>query len=50
MPSGMGGLTRYFEDYKSKIQISPGHVIVLTIIITIIIILLHIFGDSFLGV
>ena len=50
MPSGMGGLTRYFEDYKSKVQISPGHVIVLTIVITIIIVLLHIFGDSFFGV
>jgi len=49
MPSGMGGLTRYFDDYKSKVQISPGHVIVLTIIITIIILLLHQFGGSLIG-
>jgi len=44
MPSGMGGLTRYFDDYKSKVQIAPGHVVLLTIIVTLIIVLLHIFG------
>jgi len=27
MPSGMGGLTRYFEEYKSKFQLKPGHVV-----------------------
>ena len=27
MPSGMGGLTRYFEEYKSKIQFKPGHIV-----------------------
>jgi preprotein translocase subunit Sec61beta len=46
LPSGSGGLTRYFEDYRSNVQISPGHVIALTIIVTIIILLLHQFGPS----
>ncbi|MFC1686190.1 preprotein translocase subunit Sec61beta [Nanoarchaeota archaeon] len=27
MPSGMGGLTRYFEEYQSRIQIKPGYVV-----------------------
>ena len=29
MPSGMGGITRYFDEYTSKIQITPAHVILL---------------------
>lgn len=35
MPASFGGLVRYFEEYKSKIQIKPTHVI-LGIIIFII--------------
>ncbi|PIZ51569.1 preprotein translocase subunit Sec61beta [Candidatus Woesearchaeota archaeon CG_4_10_14_0_2_um_filter_33_13] len=49
MPSGQGGLTRYFDEFKSRVEFSPGAVIVLSIIVMIIIILLHYFGDSFLG-
>jgi preprotein translocase subunit Sec61beta len=36
LPSGMGGLMRYFDEYKSKIQIKPAHVIVLIAIFIII--------------
>lgn len=50
LPSGSGGLTRYFDEYKSKVQISPGQVIVLALVITIIIVLLHYFGGQFFGV
>lgn len=28
-PSGMGGLTRFNEEYPSKIQISPQQVVIL---------------------
>ena len=49
MPSGQGGLTRYFDEYKSKIEFSPMSVIILAIAIMIIIILLHQFGGSFIG-
>lgn len=49
LPSGMGGLTRYFEEYKSRVQIAPGHVIVLAIIVTVLIILLHFFGGALIG-
>ena len=41
MPSGMGGLVRYFDDYKSKIEFRPHWVIALIIIVIIIEILLH---------
>ena len=43
MPSGMGGLVRYSEDSKSAFEFEPGHVIVLTIIVIILMIFLHIY-------
>jgi preprotein translocase subunit Sec61beta len=49
MPSGQGGLVRYFDEYKSKIEISPGAVIVMCILVMAIVILLHYFGNSWLG-
>ncbi len=49
LPSGQGGLTRYFDEFKSRIEFSPGAVIVLCIIIIIIIICLHYFGGNLLN-
>jgi len=49
LPSGQGGLTRYFEEYHSKFELSPGAVLVLSILIMVIIILLHAFGDKLLS-
>ena len=49
MPSGMGGLTRYFDDFSSNIELKPGHVIILAIVVMVIIILLHIQGGSWIG-
>jgi len=49
LPSGQGGLTRYFDEYKSKVEISPGAVIVLSIVVMIVIILLHYFGGGLLN-
>lgn len=49
MPSSGAGITRYFDDYKSKIEFKPGHIIVMTIIVMIVVILLHIYGQGFLG-
>jgi len=48
LPSGQGGLTRYFDEYKSKIEFSPGTVVVLCFIVLIIIILLHYLGNKWL--
>ncbi|MBU2633849.1 MAG: preprotein translocase subunit Sec61beta [Nanoarchaeota archaeon] len=41
MPSGMGGLVRYFDDYKSKIEFKPEYVVLFVIIVIIIEYLLH---------
>ncbi|MGM5487392.1 MAG: preprotein translocase subunit Sec61beta [Nanobdellota archaeon] len=49
MPSSTAGITRYFDDYKSKIELSPGHVIVLCLLVMIILAALHTFGNSWLG-
>ena len=41
MPSSGGGLVRYFDDYKSKIEFKPHYVIVLIIVVIIIEFILH---------
>ena len=32
MPSSTGGLVNYYEDYKSKIQIKPAHVVLFIVL------------------
>ena len=49
MPQSMGGLIRYFDEYKSKIEIKPGHVIILIIVVIIIELFLHFYGTKLLG-
>ena len=44
MPSGMGGLVRYFDEYKSKIEFKPSHIIILCVIVIIIMIFLYAYG------
>ena len=50
MPSGMGGLVRYFDEYRSKITLKPGHVVVLCIVVIIIMIILLAYGNRWLGI
>ena len=50
MPSSGAGITRYFDDYKSKIEIAPGHVIVICVVVALIILVLHQFGKGWLGI
>ena len=40
MPSGMGGLVRYFDEYRSKIRFKPGLIVVFVVIIIILEILI----------
>ncbi len=42
VPSSGGGLVRYFDEYKSKIQIKPEFIILLIILVVIFEILLRI--------
>jgi len=41
MPSSMGGLVRYFDEYKSNLEFKPTGVIILIIIVIILEVLLH---------
>ena len=50
MPSGMGGLVRYFDEYQSKIKFKPGHIIVLCVVVIVIMIFLYTWGNSLLGI
>ncbi len=49
LPSSGAGLTRYFDEYKSKISFKPGHIIILVVIVIILVLMLHAFGNSLLG-
>ncbi|MBI2145224.1 preprotein translocase subunit Sec61beta [Candidatus Woesearchaeota archaeon] len=42
MPSSQGGLVRYYNEYKSKLQIKPVHVVALVIAVIFLELLLRI--------
>ena len=50
MPSGMGGLMRYFDEYKSKIRIKPGHIIIMCFVVIMIMVFLYTYGNRMLGI
>ena len=50
MPSSMGGLVRYFDEYKSKISFKPGYIIIMCIVVIIIMLVLHLYGNALLGI
>jgi preprotein translocase subunit Sec61beta len=41
MPSSGAGITRYFDDYKSKVELKPSHVIILAVIVILVVVILH---------
>jgi len=43
LPSGFGGLTRYNEEYPSKVKISPIGVILMVVVVVGLVIALNIF-------
>ncbi len=49
LPSGTGGIVRYFDEYKSKIKFKPGHIIILCVVVIIIMIILYSYGTVLLG-
>ncbi len=49
MPASTAGLTRYFEDYRSKIEIRPAYIIVMAVVVMLIIVLLNAYGSALLG-
>ncbi|HIH39297.1 TPA: preprotein translocase subunit Sec61beta [Candidatus Woesearchaeota archaeon] len=50
LPSSGAGITRYFDEFKSKIALKPEVVIILIALVVIFEIILHIYGNSIFGV
>lgn len=46
MPSGSGGLVRYSDEYKSKIQLKPVHVIIIIAVVIVAEIILKFAGKT----
>jgi len=46
MPMSTAGLTSFYEEYRSSIEIKPGHVIIFGVVIILVIAALHVFGAS----
>lgn len=44
LPSGQGGLTRFSDEFKSRIELSPKAVIILVIVVLILVLILHQIG------
>ena len=49
MPSGVGGLVRYFDEVKSKFEFQPIHVVIFIIVVIIIELILHWQGNAWFG-
>ncbi len=49
MPQSSAGITRYFDDYKSKIEFKPGHIIFLAVVVVLLVIALNIWGPALFG-
>jgi preprotein translocase subunit Sec61beta len=43
MPSGFGGLMRFGEEYNSKINLKPSHVVIFIILIIVFRVVLSVF-------
>ena len=41
MPASTAGITRYFDDYNSKLEFKPQYIIVLVLVVIIIEVILH---------
>jgi len=49
LPSSTAGITQYWDDVKTKVELKPQHVLVLAVLIILLEIFLQIYGKSFFG-
>lgn len=49
IPMSQAGLVRYMDEFRSKIEFSPGSVVILIILIIILILILHSIGMRLIG-
>jgi len=44
LPPSFGGLTRYYEEYKSKVEINPNRIVLIIIVFIILELVLNLFA------
>jgi len=49
MPMSSAGLTRFNEASSSRLQITPGHVVIMVGVVIVLVILMHLYGNTLLG-
>ncbi len=49
LPSGQGGLTRYSDEYSSKVQITPITVVIIILVVIVLTAVLYSLGPSWLS-
>lgn len=49
MPMASAGITSYYDEYNSKIDLKPGHVVVIAVVIILVVAALHIWASGFLA-
>ena len=41
LPSSSGGIIQYYDEYKSKLEVTPMHVVILTVAVMLLVVILH---------
>ena len=49
MPASTAGITQYWDEVKTKIELKPEHVIVLAVVIVLLELFLQLYGKGFFG-
>ena len=49
LPSSSGGIIQYYDEYKSKIELTPIHVVIITVLVMLGVIVLHAVGPGLFG-
>lgn len=49
MPASTAGITQYWDEVKTKIELRPHYVVALGILIIIVVLALHAYGSAFFG-
>jgi len=49
LPSSSSGLIQYYDDYKSKLEISPTQVIIITVAVMVAVLIMHLLGSRIFG-
>lgn len=49
LPSSTAGITTYWDDVKTRVELKPAHVVALAVLIIILELALQVYGNGFFG-